>query len=87
MLSKKLFKPNESKNYYQQSYEGDLKDDYKRLPDFRYQLIWLPNFNTKNKQEKIQFFTSDITGKFEVSLEGFTNSGKPVSLKKKFSVK
>lgn len=87
MLAQKLFKPNESKNYYQQSYEGGLKDDYKRLPDFRYQLIWLPNFNTKVKEEKIEFYTSDITGEFEVSLEGFTNSGKPVSLKKKFSVK
>jgi len=87
MLSQKLFKPNESKNYYQQSYEGSLKQQHKRLPDFRYQLIWLPTVQMLNKEKNIRFYSSDITGEFEVSLEGFTKSGIPVSLKKNFWVK
>ena len=87
MLSQKLFKPNESKNYYQQSYEESLKQQHKRLPDFRYQLIWLPTVRMLNKEKNIRFYSSDITGEFEVSLEGFTKSGIPVSLKKNFWVK
>jgi len=87
MLSQKLFKPNESKNYYQQSYDGNLKDDYKRLPDFRCQLMWLPSFKMTGKEENIEFYSSDITGEFEVSLEGFTKAGIPVSLKKNFWIK
>tara|TARA_R110002051_G_scaffold269806_1_gene330062 strand:- start:29022 stop:30776 length:1755 start_codon:yes stop_codon:yes gene_type:complete len=87
MLSQKLFKPNESKNYYEQSYEGNLKESNKRLPDFRYQLLWTPTIKMAEKVENITFYSSDITGEFEVSLEGFTNAGLPVSLKKNFWVK
>jgi hypothetical protein len=87
LLSHKLFKPNESKNYYHQSYEGELKDDNKRLPDFRYQLIWLPKFKMTKKEQHIEIYSSDILGEFEISLEGFTKSGIPVSLRKTFFVK
>ncbi|TLP79808.1 hypothetical protein [Maribacter sp. ACAM166] len=87
MLSHKLFKPNESKNYYHQSYDGALSEEYKRLPDFRYQLIWFPNFQMTAKEGNIEFYSSDITGEYEVSLEGFTKTGIPVSLRKNFWVK
>ena len=86
LLSQKLFKPNESKNYYHQSYKGELIEEYKRLPDFRYQLLWLPKFKMSKKEENIEVYSSDIQGEFEISLEGFTNSGIPVSLKKTFIV-
>jgi hypothetical protein len=87
MLTQKLFKPNESKNYYQQSYDGSFAKKNARLPDFRYQLVWLPTIKMTQKVEHIEFYSSDITGEFEVSLEGFTDGGVPVSLKKKFTVK
>ena len=82
----KLFKPNGGKQYFQQSYEGDLKEKYQRLPDFRYQLLWLPKFKIMDKEESISFYSSDITGIFEISIEGFTKNGVPVSLKKQFTV-
>lgn len=86
VLTQKLFKPRENKNYYQQSYNGSFTEKYARLPDFRYQLVWLPSFKMTEKVEHIEFYSSDITGEFEVSLEGFTDQGTPVSLKKKFTV-
>ncbi|WP_419211248.1 hypothetical protein ACNR9Q_10880 [Maribacter sp. X9] len=87
LLTHKLFKPNENKNYYRQSYKGDLREEYRRLPDFRYQLLWEPKFEMKSKEHTIEFFSSDIQGEFEISLEGFTESGIPVSLIKNFWVK
>jgi len=81
-----LFKPNGGKQYFQQSYEGDLKEKYKRFPDFRYQLLWLPKFKFKGTEENVSFYSSDIKGTFEVSLEGFTKNGVPVSLKERFIV-
>ncbi len=82
----KLFKPNEDKNYYHQSYEGELKNVYRRLPDFRYQLLWLPRYGLSEKEQEVVFYSSDIKGKYEISLEGFTYNGIPVSLKKHFVV-
>lgn len=86
LFSQELFKPNESKNYYRQSYRDTLQQKYDRLPDFRYQLLWLPKYEMKLKTQNIEFFTSDIKGDFEVILEGFTQTGKPVVLKESFRV-
>lgn len=74
-----LFKPLESKSYFQQQY--DSSDKLNRIPDFRTQLLWLPNLEINSKLKEVTFFTSDVNGTFEISLEGFTNNGKAVSLK------
>lgn len=74
-----LFKPLENKNYFKQYYDGT--DKLKRIPDYRTQLLWLPNFEINAKTKEVNFFTSDVDGTFEISLEGFTNNGEPVSLK------
>lgn len=74
-----LFKPLESKSYFQQQYDGS--DKLNRIPDFRTQLLWLPNLEINSKLKEVTFFTSDVNGTFEISLEGFTNNGKAVSLK------
>lgn len=63
------------------------KSKYERIPDFRYQLLWQPELTLENKENIIPFFTSDVSGKYEVNLEGFTNEGTPVSLKETFEVK
>ncbi|TEB41532.1 hypothetical protein D0809_25050, partial [Flavobacterium circumlabens] len=63
------------------------KSKYERIPDFRYQLLWQPELTLENKENTISFFTSDVSGKYEVNLEGFTNEGTPVSLKETFEVK
>jgi hypothetical protein len=80
----KLDKPSVEKIYYNQMY--DNKPHLNRIPDFRSQLLWRPNFALNKKQAIIEFFTSDNIGDYEINLEGFTKLGYPVSIKKIFSV-
>ena len=48
-----------------------------RLPDFRKLLYWSPDIKTNAKGEKdINFFSSDISGKFAVILQGISKDGK-----------
>ncbi len=55
-------------------------------PDYRRQLYWKPDL-TINNTDQIEFFTSDLTGDFELSIEGFNTAGAPVSIHKTFTVK
>jgi hypothetical protein len=71
----------------QRSYDAQNKNKYKRVPDFRTQLYWNPVVTLKKSNETFSFWTSDVKGEFEISIEGFTNSGRPISLKEKFMVK
>ncbi|MEN8187263.1 MAG: hypothetical protein ABFR05_09065 [Bacteroidota bacterium] len=75
----KLFKPLSKKIYYKQNYDGE--DKSRRIPDYRIQLLWESNVVLNEKENKISFFTSDVSGDFEICLEGFTNKGQPVSLR------
>ena len=59
-----------------------------KLPDQRDQLYW--NSNIKIVIEgryNLSFYTSDVTGDFEIIVEGFQDNGDPVSLQKTFTVK
>lgn len=76
--------PERQKTYFQQTYTNEKKDS--RIPDFRYQLLWLPEVNLSQSQNQISFFTSDDSGLYEISIEGFTETGKPISLKENFIV-
>lgn len=78
-----LFNPLNLKTYYQPNYS---KNDQKRIPDFRQQLFWKPNFKLDKKTKEINFYTSDKKGIFEITVEGITNSGTFVSSKKEFTV-
>lgn len=60
--------------------------DNARIPDFRNQLFWNPEVKLNSKNNN-SFYTSDLSGTYEVRLEGFTNNGTPVSLKETFEVK
>jgi hypothetical protein len=82
----KLFKPRPKKNYFNQWYDDATKKESSRIPDFRQQLLWMPEFKLRNIEQGIEFFTSDIKGVYEITFEGFTNQGKPISVKKTFSV-
>lgn len=80
-----LFKPLPIKNYFNQMYDGSNK--LARIPDYRNQLLWKPNFIINNREKNIiTFFSSDNVGYYEISFEGFTNEGIPISLKEVFSV-
>jgi len=74
----KLFKPQPLKKYFTQKYSNSTKDKSNHLPDYRYQLLWNPDLNLNTSERQIEFFTSDIAGDYEISIEGFTETGKPV---------
>ncbi|GMN10370.1 hypothetical protein MTsPCn9_31640 [Croceitalea sp. MTPC9] len=78
--------PEPFKKYYQQKYDGtDTNAD--QLLDFRYQLLWEPNLKVNKRDVSVEFYTSDLEGDFEITLEGFANDGTPVTLTKTFNVK
>ncbi len=51
-----------------------------------HQLLWMPNIVIHEKEASFSFYTSDVNGRFEVSLEGFTTVGKAISLTESFLV-
>ena len=81
----KLSKPLVSKKYFNQVYNDQSKNN--RIPDFRRQLLWIPELKLQKTDTNITFFTSDINGDFEICLEGFTLEGQPVSLRQVITVK
>ncbi|GAA4272162.1 hypothetical protein U6A24_11700 [Aquimarina gracilis] len=86
LLNTTLSRPQSYKNYYTQQYSPS-NNVYNRIPDFRNQLLWKPNVLIHNETVNIPFFTSDVNGVYEIVLEGFTNNGIPVSVKKYFEVR
>lgn len=81
---KTLFRPNLKTNYFSPNYEQNAEE---RIPDNRFQLFWDPQLSLNSPQMKIEFYTSDIKGRFEITIEGFTISGQAVSITKYFEVK
>lgn len=79
-----LFKPQFPKDYFVQKYNSDT--DYSRIPDYRSQLYWNPKFTLTAENKNISFFTSNNKGIYEFCLEGFTKTGKPITVKKQFLV-
>jgi len=79
-----LFKPELPKRYYTEKYTDKMKKTH--IPDYRRQLLWHPNLTITDPSTEISFFTSDLTGEFEIVLEGFSSQGRPIYLKETFSV-
>jgi len=73
--------PQPEKLYFKENYLSDKKE---RIPDYRTQLYWNPEL--KETDNNILFYTSDVPGNYIINIEGFTDEGKPVSLKGNFSV-
>ena len=71
-IEKKLKKPEPEKIYYQPDY-SKAENLNNRIPDYRRQLLWLPEINSNNLTYKT--YTSDLKGTFEVKLEGFNSLG------------
>lgn len=86
VATEKLINPQLKKFYFKPDYSQN-RSNSKRIPDFRLQLLWEPNFDlSTNTKGEVVFYTSDVPGNYEISLEGFTTKGKPVSLTKIFTV-
>lgn len=86
-IKKELFKPLLKKNYFVQNYSQEQEKAKERIPDFRNQLLWVPNLIIDEKDKSFEFYTSDILGEYEIVLEGFTTYGKPISVIETFFVK
>ncbi|MDO5980401.1 hypothetical protein [Flavivirga spongiicola] len=80
-----LIRPQDNKDYFNQEYD-DTKS-LKRIPDYRSQLLWNPNLTINKKDNTVTFYTSDYVGDYQISIEGFTKGGIPISLKETISVK
>lgn len=72
------------KKYFNQIYRKENNND--RIPDYRNQLLWKPHIEFNKEELTIDFFTSDIVGDFEISLEGFTLDGQSVSIREVLKV-
>ena len=71
---------NQKKSYFAQTHNQQSS-----LPDYRTQLLWDPNLKL-DLENSFDFYTSDVKGDFEISIQGFTKEGKPVLLSKTFIV-
>nr|WP_294782484.1 hypothetical protein [uncultured Flavobacterium sp.] len=85
IIRPEILRPLSKKNYYQPDYLDKTKNT--RIPDYRHQLLWYPDLKLKGSEENITFSTSDVNGQFEVIVEGFSSSGKPVYTKEIIEVK
>lgn len=76
----------EAKVFYSPDYE--LHQQEKNILDFRNTLFWNPTVITNEKGEAdITFYTSDISGKFIVNIEGVDGTGRLGQTNFKFRVK
>jgi hypothetical protein len=58
-----------------------------RVPDFRNTLYWNPSMQTdKNGKARIEFWSSDFVTDYEINIQGMTENGQPISVKKRLKV-
>ncbi|WP_223034321.1 hypothetical protein [Hanstruepera marina] len=72
-----------NKQYYQPNYDNNPA--LERIPDYRKQLLWVPNINS-NENTTISFFTSDNKGLYQIVLECILPSGETQQVFKYFTV-
>lgn len=82
LIEPELLRPIQDKNYFNIDYSTN---DYTRIPDYRYQLLWKPD--VKQEENEIHFYTSDISGTFEIVLEGIDSKGNKILQSDSFVVK
>lgn len=75
-IEKQLKKPQSEKVYFQPNY-SNAQQLNNRIPDYRRQLLWVPEVNPTEK--KYTTYTSDIKGVFEIKLEGINSLGAFIS--------
>jgi hypothetical protein len=66
--------------------ETELKNS--RIPDFRNTLYWNPSVTPdKEGKARIEFWTSDVPGDYEINMQGISSTGNQVSITKIIKVK
>lgn len=65
--------------------EADKKS---RIPDYRHTLLWVPDIKTNGSSTlSVPFSTSDLTGEFQVIVEGLIKDGRIIRGTAYFDVK
>ncbi|WP_185154512.1 hypothetical protein [Fulvivirga sp. M361] len=66
---------------------GEAKDINNRIPDLREQLYWNPQIKVgEDGMLRLQFYTSDVPGEYEMSIEGVSQAGQLISIRRKLLV-
>jgi hypothetical protein len=74
------------REFYSPVYENDAELS-SHIPDFRNVLSWYPHIKiATGGSQKIHFYTSDLPGKYLVTVLGISSSGIPVTVTTTFSV-
>lgn len=79
--------PQINREFYTPLYE-DKKARSSRIPDQRSLIYWNPDITLKGGESKtLSFYTSDLTGNYQVTIQALTDDGTPASASSSFSVK
>jgi hypothetical protein len=81
-----LFIAQSKKNYYRQTYSANTLKKLNNIPDYRHQLVWEPSVTIATSNTPLSFYTSDVAGSYVILIEGFTQFGTPISVKKESRV-
>ena len=81
-----LFKPQPYKTYYQQQYDEVQSNEFEKIPDYRHQLLWHPMYPVNATLQNLVFYTSDVSGTYEIVVSGTTNNGENVCITEQFTV-
>ncbi|MDP2687119.1 MAG: hypothetical protein Q8O62_07850 [Aequorivita sp.] len=73
-----------TKKYFRPDYSE--KSVNARIPDYRVQLLWQPDIDFSKDATSISFYTSDVTGIFEILMEGYSEDGMFITTKNYFIV-
>jgi len=84
-IKTRLQRPLPIKKYNTPNY--DITTALARIPDYRYQLLWMPDVTLEQIENSLLFYTSDVIGTFEIIVKGFTKEGTAISLYETFEVK
>lgn len=76
----------ESKKTYSNPNYEENGTNLERIPDYRNQLLWLPNVNLNKGENIFNFFTSDNLGTYEITIEGYTPRGELIKANSFFKV-
>jgi hypothetical protein len=67
--------------------QDSTKDLKTSMPDMRSELLWIPGLTTDGLSKiPIEFYTSDVTGEFELIIQGVKADGSPWYKRKRFFV-
>lgn len=72
------------KKYFRPEYSPDSNKS--RIPDYRVQLLWQTDLKIAENGGVATFYTSDVAGIFEISLDGYSEEGTYFFTKKYFVV-